>query len=342
MYRGQKLAIDIGNSNIKILSGSNKKILHCVSIKTPENSIEDNKIIDIEKIYNAINEYTLRNNIKIKSVSFSLHGQDVVIRHIEIPIMEKKKLRDSVEWETNQYLPGNGSNYYIDYEIIDKENTSQKKVYKLLVVAVPKEKVDQYLNLAEKLNLKLDAIDIAANCSARVFSRAARNGKEFRSMGIIDIGSKSSSIVVLGNGKLFMEREVPFGVENLTREASRRLQIDMDDSIRYLIDNFSFDKINVEHEIDRRILELFDNVSSTFQKVIEFYTTGKVQKNLDEIFVIGGGSKLKGIQGYLSKYLSSPVYIVDSPEKIGRKIYFPKDSDLSLHINTIGLLMRKE
>lgn len=342
MYRGQKLAIDIGNSSIKMLYGSNKKILHAASIVTPENSIEDNMILDREKIYSIINEYILRNNINVKSVSFSLHGQDVVIRHTEIPIMEKNKLRESVEWEANQYLPENGTNYYLDYEIIDRENTSEKKVYKMITVAAPKEKVEQYVDLSKMLNLKLDAIDIAANCSARVFTSAARNGKDYRSIGIIDIGSKSSSIVVLGNGKLFMEREVPFGIDNLTREVSRRLQIDMNDSIRYFMDNFNFEKINAEQEIDNRIQELFNNVCSTFLKVIEFYTTGKVKKNLDEIFVIGGGSKIKGIQGYLSRYLSSPVYIVDSLEKAGRKMKLPKDCDLSLHINTLGLLLRKE
>lgn len=342
MYRGQKLAIDIGNNSIKMLFGSNKKILHAASIKTPEKSIEDNRIVEIEKIFNSINEYVLKNNLKAKDVSFSLHGQDIVIRHNEIPIMERKKLRESVEWEANQYLPENGTNYYLDYEIIDRENTNEKKVYKLITVAAPKEKVEQYVILSKMLNLKLDAIDIAANCVARVFMNAARNGKDFRSIGIIDIGSKSSSIVVLGNGKLFMEREVPFGIDNLTREVSRRLQIDLDDAIKYFINNFNFEKINLEQEMDRRILELFDNVCSTFLKVIEFYTTGKIQKNLDEIFVIGGGSKIKGIQSYFSKYFSSPVYIADNLEKTGRRMKLPKDCDLSLYINTLGLLMRKE
>lgn len=341
MYRGQKLAIDIGNSSIKLLFGSSRRVLNAASIKTPEESIEDNKIVDIEKIYIAINNYILASKIRVKSVSFSIRGQDEVIRHIEVPIMEKKKLREAVEWEINQYLPESGTNYYIDYEIIDKEITNEKKVYKLLVVAAPKDKVDQYVNLAEMLNLKIDAIDVAANCIARVFSNAARNGKEFRSIGLIDIGSRSSSIVVLDNGKIFMEKEVPFGLENLTRDVSRRLKISSDDANKYIMDNFSFDNINEESEMDRRIQELFNNVFSTFLKVIEFYTTGKVQKSLDELFVIGTGSKLKGLRSYLGKYLSSPVYQVESIEKIGRKIYFPNSGELSFHVNTLGLLIRK-
>jgi type IV pilus assembly protein PilM len=193
----QKLAIDIGNRNIKLLVGNNKKIFHNATIETPLEAIEDNKIVDIEKVYKAINDYILRNSIKAKSVCFSIHGQDVVVRHIEVPIMEKKSLGNTVEWEINQYLPENGTNHYLDYEIVDKENTAEKKVYKLLTVAAPKEKVDSYVELAEKLELKIEAVDIAANCVARVFANSVKNGKEFRSIGIIDIGTKSSSIVVM-------------------------------------------------------------------------------------------------------------------------------------------------
>jgi type IV pilus assembly protein PilM len=207
---------------------------------------------------------------------------------------------------------------------------------------VPKEKVDSYVELAEKLELKIEAVDIAANCVARVFANSVKNGKEFRSIGIIDIGTKSSSIVVMDKGKLFMEREVHFGIENLTREISRRLQTDMDEALKYLLNYFNFDGMNEEHEVDRRIQELFDNVSASFLKVVQFYTTGKVQKNLDEIFVIGGGSQIKGIENYLSRYLGSPVYTVDTPEKISRKIHLPQDDMLKFHINTLGLLLRKE
>lgn len=342
MYKEQKLAIDIGNNSIKMLFGCSKKILQAVSIRTPEKSIEDNRIVGIENIFNVINEYIFENNIKVRDVSFSLHGQDVVIRHNEIPIMEKKKLRESVEWEANQYLPDNGTNYYIDYEIIDKENTSEKKIYKLITVAVPKEKVEQYVILSKMLKLNLGAIDLASNCAARVFTNASRNGKRFKSVGIIDIGSRFSSIAILDSGKLFMEKEVPFGIEYLSREVSRRLHLDMEDSFKHFINNFDFEKTNPEEEMDRRIQELFDNACATFLKAIEFYTAGKIQKELDEIYVIGGGSKIKGVQSYLSRYFSSVVHIAGSPEKTGRKMKIPKDCDVSLYINTLGLLLRKE
>ncbi len=342
MYTGQKLAVDIGNNSIKMLFGKNKKIFHAVSIKTPDKSFEDNIISDGEKIYSAINNHIVDNKLKVSSISFCIHGQDVVIRHIEIPIMDKRKLKEAVEWETNQYLPEGGVNYYIDYEIIDRINTNEKKVYKLLVVAILKEKVEQYVKLSEKLELKLKAIDISANCTARVFSNRGVVKKNIKSIGIIDFGSKFSSITIMSNGKLLMEREIPFGIDNIIKEVSKGQQISMEDAARYFIGKFDFDKMDLESELDKRIQELFQNVISTFQRVIEFYSAGKVEKNLDEIFLIGGGSEIKGIQNYFRGYLSSPVNLAVNPEGLGRKLYYPGDAGFCLYINTLGLLLRKE
>lgn len=326
MSRGQKLAIDIGNSHIKILYGNNKKIFKAVLIPTPENSVKESIIVDIEKVSAAINEYILVNNLRVRGMYFSLDGQDAVIRHIEIPILDNKKLQEEVVWEMSQYLPDRGINYFIDYKIIDRENTVEKKVYKLLIVAVLKDRVNQFVKLAEMLNLRIDAVDIAANCLSRVFINVCKKEKDFKTIGIIDIGCKSSSISILGNGKLFMVKEASFGIMSLLDEA----------------DNFDLGKINSGSERDRRILECLDNASAIFLKVIEFYTTGKVEKKLDAIYVIGGGSKIKGIENYFSTCFSSPINVVYNLEMIGRKIHYPEECDISLQLNTLGLLLRKE
>lgn len=340
MLGNQKLAIDIGSDSIKILCGNKKRISYATSIITPENSVEDSKIIDLEKIHNAIGNCISTGNIKAKSVSFTLRGQDIVIRNTEIPIMDNKILKETIEWETNQYLPQNGTNYYFDYQVIGSEKTDDKRVYKVITVAAPKEKIDQYVELSSMLDLNLDAIDIAANCAARVLKNRTENRKKSKDTGIIDIGNKSSSITILDNGKLFIEREVPFGTDNIIREISRILEVNMNGAIKYLINNFEFN--NIKDEIDIRIEELFNNVFSTFLNAIEFYTSGKIQKSLDELFVIGEGSKIKAIDDYMSRYFSSPVIIVDSIEKTGRKVKLPTECDLNIYFNALGLLLRKE
>lgn len=342
MFSRKSIAVDIGNSNIKILSGSRKKIDFCGYMKTPSESVEDNRIVKPDVLFNSLDTFIREHRISGSDILFAIHGQDIVVRHIELPIMDEKTLRKSVEWEINQYLPENGANHYVDFKILDREITKEKKSYKILVVAVPKEKVDSYVILAEMLKLKLRAIDISSNCVSRVFENMFRNENKNRSIGILDIGSQNSSITILDGGKLFMEREVLFGMDNLTREVSRFKGTTSEESMQYLVNMLDFNKISDEDECSQRIQKLFDNVLSSFLKVVQFYSTGRTQKTLDDIYVIGGGSQLHGIREHIKEHFECPVHIMDNPDIIGCKINFPSQRDFRFHLNTFGLLLRKE
>ncbi len=336
------IAIYIGNSYIKILVGNRKKISQFHSLKIPENSVVDDRIVDLDAVCEALNNFLMEAKIKSKWVSFAIHGQDIVVRHIDIPIMEEKNIRGAIEWELNQYLPNEGKNHYVDFEILDKVVDRENKVYKVLAAAVPREKVDIHLELCKRLNLNLKSIDISANCAARVFKNISTADKSIESIGIIDIGNKNSSIIILDKGKLFMEREVPFGIDNVLREVTKRIDLDTNEAFDFILNDFSFSNINEDNEIENRIKTLFDNVLSSFSKIIQFYTTGKVTKKLDKIFITDIGPKVKGLDEYIEEYFQTSVEIPDSPQKINLKVKLPSDCELTSYINTCGLLLRKE
>jgi type IV pilus assembly protein PilM len=342
MFSKDSLAVDIGSSYTKVLVGDKSKVKLCGLIKTPERSVVDDNLINTEEIKNAINSFLSENKVKPSDISFALHGQDIVIRHVEVPLMDPKGLSKSVEWEISQYLPENGTNYYIDYEIVNKTNTKEKKAYNLMVVAAPKGKINKYAELAYDLGLKLKSIDIAANCAGRVFRQSSKSEDETTGTGIIDIGYRNSNIIILDKGRLYIEREVPFGVKNAVMEISRRLSIDEQEAYAYLFQKFDFDRIRQDNEVEKGIQFLFDNALSSFEKVVQFYTTGRAGKKLDKIYLMGGGCEIPGIVNYVTDYFGSKVLVADSPSKISLKSKFPASFDLKVYVNALGLLLRKE
>lgn len=174
------LAVDIGSSYIKIICGNGRRVKFCGLVKTPDGSAKDGSINDIAKVRETIENFLNQNNIKASEISYTINGQDMVIRHTVIPIMEKSNIEKTIEWEMGQYLPENGLNYYISYEIIEKINTKEKKACKVLAAAAPRAKIDKYVELTEALKLKLKAIDVNANCISRVFSHNSKSHKEKR------------------------------------------------------------------------------------------------------------------------------------------------------------------
>lgn len=336
-------AIDIGSSYTKVVVGNNKKIKLCGLLKTPEGSVANNNIMDVDAIAKALKAFMNENKINNSDAYFAIHGQDLVVRHLEIPMMNVKAIRHAVEYEINQYLPEDGANHYIDYEIVEKINTPEKKAYKLLVVAAPKAKVNKYIELARAMNMNVKAIDISSNCATRVFKEKEKYDPAVKkSTGIIDIGYNTSNIIILENGKLFIEREINFGISNIIREIALFLNIDNNQAYQYLFEKFSFNDTDDGSGIHKRVLSLFDEGLSRFEKVIQFYTTGRIEKKLGKIYIIGGGSGIQGIDFYYGSYFNTSAYVADSPDKLPCNLKFPVGCDLKVYINALGLLLRKE
>ncbi|WP_010239280.1 type IV pilus assembly protein PilM [Clostridium arbusti] len=342
MFSKDIMAVNIGDSIIKIIVGNKSNIRLCEIIKTPEESIVNGKIVNLEAVSTTLRKFINKNNINVKRVSFAINGQDIVIRQIETPIMKDKEIKKSVDWEMNQYLREDGANHYIDFEKVDTLVSEDKKVYKLLVAAAPRDKIDQLVELSNLLNMKLVSIDVLSNCIVRAFRNFGITSREMESIAVIDIGYENTSIIVLEKGKFFIERVVPFGLNNIAKEIYRKNGIDIEASFDYIENKYDINNLNYKDETEKRIETLLENVYSTFAKVIQFYTGNNTKKSIDEIFVIGSGCKLKGMDKFTNNYFSIETYIADSPEIIKLNTKFPKEIDFKSFVSTLGLLLRKE
>lgn len=334
------MVVDIGDVYIKLVLSKGKKIIKADKIKTPIGAVLNNSVQDSLAIAEEIDNYRQENSVHVNNVIFVIKGQDVVVRHVEVPIMKIKEIEESAKWEISQSLPEQGNDYYIDFEIVDKIENDDKKVYKLLVVAAPKEKIDKYVELSEKLNLKLLAIDSAANCISRVFSNVYEKNKSEENIGIIEIGEKESNIIILDKGKLFIERELLFGTSNITNQLKIKLAITEDAAENYLKEKISLINFNENDEGEARIRRLFDNVFSSFEKVIQFFYTGRAKRNLDKIYVIGNGTEIKDIKEYINNYLGTDVELINNNFNIPMKL--EDNVEIKSHLPLFGALLRNK
>jgi type IV pilus assembly protein PilM len=341
MFEKNLITIEIGDKDIKILAGNKNRIKCFGAVKTPEDSFMDDKIVDVQKLARAISDFLKEKRLGIKEVSFAIQGQDIVIRHMETPVMDRKGIRSSLEWEVSQFLPDGGKDYYFDFEITDKISTKEKRMYKVMVVSVPKDKIEKYMELAQKLKLNLAAIDIAPNNVCRVFKNVHKRKKDVESIGVMHVGINSSTFTILDKGKLFIEREVPFGVNNAAREISYDESLSMDIAVNQFVQEFSFLKAD-EDRIFKRVSSRFDSVFSTFETIIQFYTTGRSKKSLDMIYIIGEGAEIKGIDTYIRNYFNTASEIAEANSELGVTMKLPKDYNFKRYVNSMGLLLRKE
>ncbi|MCD2346465.1 pilus assembly protein PilM [Clostridium guangxiense] len=334
------MAVEIENRYIKIVIGTRGKISKSQILNTPNGAIENDRIVDVEAVAKVINDFIEMNKVAVDNVIYTVHGQDTIIRHTEIAIMQEVQVGKAAIREIGQYLPRQGVNYYIDYQIIDKVNNDEKKIYKVLVAAVPRVKINGYVELTKKLDMKLKAIDILPISVSRTFKNYFEKS-DVTSVGIIDIENKFSSIVILDRGKIFIEKEVDKGIYNAVGIVEDKIHKDYEEAYSYFMSKFNFAKQDYSDEIYGNLKNNFDDIFKAFDRVVRFYTAGKTKKTLDKVFIVGEGAKIYGIEAYLQDFMGTDVTTVEDPESIKLKVNFQNQNNFNNYLNVYGSLLRK-
>lgn len=334
MFEKENIAIDINSDKISILVGTKYKISNATILDTPEGAFINDRIVDVNKLGEVIRAYLKKSKIKSKDVSFVLRGEDLITRHIVMPMVKEEAMRDSVDFELRQFIGDKIDEYYFDYEVISynkEENNGNADVF---IVAAEKDKIDEYIELGKILNLNVKAIDIYANLLARVYRNLKPSFlRRIKSVGIISIDNDSSSITITEWGKLVLEKYQIFGMENgFDRKFKDELEYDN------YINSIDLTEVKEEEEL---IDKYFKDLVTQFNSFIQYYTVGKVKKNLDRIFIVGAASRIRGIQQYFEVNLNARSGNVPTFLDMKSTVKVPKRIHLKDYIYCYGLLLRR-
>lgn len=302
------LIIKIEEGCINFVQAKNKRILSADTVAIPDEVFKNGEIKDIDFLCDKIENYIETKKLRNNGIIFLINGSDVILRHTEVPIMKKENILDAAKWEMMQYLPQGGENHYIDYEIISKENSDTRKVYNVLVCAAPKEKIDKYIKIAEDLHLQLIGINVEEDSIAKIFEHVYIEDNSLDDLGIIKIGKSMTEFIILKNGKLHFQREIPFGKDN----------------------------------IDFKTKEDLDKILNSFSKFTQFYFTNKTKKTMDKTFVVGIDKNINGLEEYLENYLDTEVDAYNNSIYSGINISFESGFDIKKYMDLFGVVLCNE
>lgn len=162
------LSIEIDDKNIKIIEASKKgeilSVSRCMSMDVGY-GVKDGKITDMGRIANLISEEFKKNGIKAKKAVFVINSSSIMIRTIKLPLLKKgSEILSMIQIELQQTMSADLNKYKILFEISEVINESKISYAVYIVYCVPVILVNQYIELAENLKLKLVKIDILPGC----------------------------------------------------------------------------------------------------------------------------------------------------------------------------------
>ncbi len=322
------LTVDITNESITIVevTPSVKKgtqVHNALIFETPEDSYEDGNIKDTAKIASVIKEQLEMNGITNKNVIFILTSTKVVNREVLIPEVKENKVKGIVSANASEYFPVNIEDYVVSHSILEHVVGEDKsKQLKLMVVAAPTTMVKGYYELGSMLGLNVQAIDYVGNAMLQLIKTQTSTNSTTM---VIQLGSESTLLNIVNGDTLLLQRTVPYGTNAVVTEIMDEKGVDATTAMT-LLQNERM--ITVDFD-DNAATGAFRYLINNVGRVIDYYVAKNPDKPIDDVYLVGDGALIRGVDGLFKIQLNIQTKIMDSlynvkfDDKIDQKIFNP-------------------
>jgi type IV pilus assembly protein PilM len=283
--------------------------------ETPFRTIEkDSLLFSNREIAKSIETIVKEAGIKTREVNFSIPDFSTFFTNFELPPMSPKELPQAVRYEARSYIPLPLSEITLDWTVIEGEVSAKlKSPLKILVAAIPNEVINQYQEIAQFSNLKLQALEAEVFALAR---SSVRNEKGV--VGLIDIGARSTTVNVLEKKILKISHSFNISGNELTEILSRSLSISYEEAEK-LKNNYGLVKMNkFELNVREILLPLIDSIFNEIRKIFQIFYRQE-GKEIEKIVLAGSSALLPGLKEYFAEEfqkeieIANPFFGISSP-----------------------------
>ncbi|MBI3072689.1 MAG: type IV pilus assembly protein PilM [Deltaproteobacteria bacterium] len=316
MARGKPLiGLDIGTSSIKIaLLKDGKKSLEIVgfgrSDLAPE-TIVDGAIMNSTAVVEAIQDAYARARLKTKDVAIGVSGHSVIIKKISLPVMTPDELRESIQWEAEQYIPFDINDVNLDAQILNQK-AGERGQMDVLLVAAKKEMVNDFTQVVTEAGLTAVCVDVDAFAIQNIFERNYEVPSD-QTIVLANIGASVVNINVIANGVTTFTRDISIGGNRVTEEIQKQLNVSYEEAETLKVggETGGGAEAVVPEEVERVVSTVCEGVASEIQRSLDFYSATTVDGSIGRLYLSGGTAKVPALQKVIEGRTGIPVEVMD-------------------------------
>ncbi|HOW35914.1 MAG TPA: type IV pilus assembly protein PilM [Candidatus Omnitrophota bacterium] len=297
------LGVDIGNFSVKVAqlsSKDNKFTLEGFGYSKINTAKTDGVL---EALKSACAEAKLSERRAVVAVP----SQGVIVRYLMLPTMGEEELRKAMEFEIERYVPFDRKDVASDYLVI-KENSDSRNM-KVLLVAAKKEFVDSRVRVLKDAGLEPEVVTIDSIILKNIFQINYSDKKE-KTVGLLNIGSKISSINIVRGSTSYFMRDVQLGGDNITQLLKEKFDIAPEEAEKIKC-NLTLDDREKFKIIEPVLGNLLNEVYLSFD-----YYESEFGMVVDEVLVSGGTAKLAWLANFLKENLNREISVLNSIKNV--------------------------
>lgn len=346
--------LDVNDLSLKIAKLKKKRRgfkLESYNLIEIEPGIIEEGVIKNEEAFSKVIKMACKTvkgkRLNTKYVVASLPEEKSFLQIIQMPVMKEEELKTAVFFEAENYIPLSINEVYLDFQIIPPIKEDHADHLNVLIVATPKKIVNSYVSCLKKAGLIPISIEVEAEAVARAL---VKNETSASPIVLLDFGKTNTDFIVFYGRSVCFTCSIQVSSHQMTKAIAENLKIDLDraEKIKIRYDLSEREKNNKSKEIFNAISPVLNELTAQIKKYLNFYQDHASHKHffpagkIERFFLCGGGSNLKGLDGFLSNNLGLPVetgnFWLNFLSRRKHKDFF---KNILTFTNAIGLALKK-
>jgi len=310
-----KLGIDIGTASIKIVELENNnnrfalKNYGLFEMKSDKSTSAAQptqlggqsilKLPDSEIIW-GIKEVLAKSKISGRNVIASIPSFSTFATVIQMPYLSEDELAKAIPFEARKYVPIPLEEVILDWSIIGITGENARPTVEIFLAAVPKDETTRYQSIMAGAGLNLKAIELENSALIR-----ALLGNDLAPTAIVNIGGRSTSIVIVSKGYERLSHNYEVGGFEITNSISRSLNISLEkaDELKKRLGMNQTD----ENIINEAMSALVDMMAFETKKTMSSFENTRNEK-VARVLLVGGMVNMPNFLNYFKQKLGQEVF----------------------------------
>jgi type IV pilus assembly protein PilM len=290
--------LDIGTTAIRLVqlhgTGPVKSLLNYAYAPVDSKVAMSDAKADQQKLTQVISELVTQARVSTRNVAVGLPSQRVFTTVVDTERLPKNELDKAIHYQADSLIPTPLAESKIDWELLGDSPQDKTKV-EILLSSVTNEFLERQLDILESIGLNV----IAFEPDGIAMSRSLLAPQTAVPQLVLDIGSKSTDLIICMNDAPRLARSIPTGIEAIIRSAAQNLNVD-DKQAEQFVFKFGLSQEKLEGQIHQAIIGTVELLAAEIEKSIKFFQTRYTDAKLDRIIVTGGASALPEFPVYIA------------------------------------------
>lgn len=316
-------SLDIGSTAVRLVelrnSGSTKALLKYAYVPLEGTVALSESKADQQKLAEIIAQLVKQAGVSSRNVAVGISSSRVFTTVADVERLPSNELAKAMQFQADSLIPTPLAESKMDWSLIGDSPNDQTK-QEVLISSVPNKYVEERLDMLESIGLNVIAFEPDNLAMARALA-----APDAAPQLLLDIGRKSTDLVILMNGSPRLTRSIPTGVEAMVRSASQNLNVDEKQAEQFVF-KFGMSKDKLEGQIYQAISGTVETLTSEIEKSIKFFQTRYANDKIARIIVTGGASVMPEFPLFLANKYGISVEIGNA----WRNVSFSRDRENEL------------